>query len=130
MFHFALAPLSLLTFILGTIHFVNVLRAGDFTLASLVAFLGSVLFLLIVMKLRGYALKLQDRLVRSEENFRYYVLTGKRLDPRLTLKQLIALRFASDEEFPQLAERALEEKLSPDQIKQAVVNWRADHHRV
>ena len=130
LFHFFLAPLSLLSVILGIIQFVTVLLAGDFTLASLVAFLGSVLFLLIVFKLRGYGLKLQDRLIRSEENFRYFVLTGKRLDERLSLKQLIALRFASDEEYPELVVRTLQESLTPDQIKQSVVHWRADHHRV
>jgi len=57
-------------------------------------------------------------------------MTGKMLDPRLTIGQVIALRFASDEEFVPLARRAAEEGMTPDQIKRAVKNWRADLYRV
>jgi hypothetical protein len=79
---------------------------------------------------RVFALKAQDRAIRAEENFRHYLLTGKPHDKNLRLSQVIALRFASDEEMPALAKRAVEEKLSQKQIKQAIQNWRADHHRV
>jgi hypothetical protein len=57
-------------------------------------------------------------------------LTGKRLDPRLTLKQIVGLRFASDAEFADLARKAAEENMPQDAIKQSVKNWRADHDRV
>lgn len=79
---------------------------------------------------RVFALKAQDRAIRAEENFRHFILTGKPLDKQLRLNQIIALRFASDEEFPALAKKAVEEKLSQKQIKQAVQHWRADYHRV
>lgn len=79
---------------------------------------------------RLFALRAQDRAIRAEENFRHYILTGKPHDKNLRLSQVIALRFASDEEMPALAKRAVEEKLSQKQIKQAIQNWRADHHRV
>jgi len=79
---------------------------------------------------RLFALRTQDRAIRAEENFRHYILTGKPHDKNLRLGQIIALRFASDEEMPALAKRAVEEKLSQKQIKQAIQNWRADHHRV
>lgn len=79
---------------------------------------------------RVFALKAQDRAIRAEENFRHFILTGKPLDKQLRLSQIIALRFASDEEFPVLAKKAVEEKLSQKQIKQAVQHWRADYHRV
>jgi len=65
-----------------------------------------------------------------EENLRHYVLTGKLLDPRLTIRQVIALRFASDDEFVALAQEAAEKNLAPDAIKQAVKKWRADTYRV
>lgn len=79
---------------------------------------------------RVFALKAQDRAIRAEENFRHFILTGKPLDKQLRLGQIIALRFASDEELAALAKKAVEEKLSPKQIKLAITNWRADHHRV
>lgn len=79
---------------------------------------------------RLFPLKAQDRAIRAEENLRHYVLTGKLLDARLTLRQIIALRFASDAEFPVLALRAASEGLDPKSIKQAVQSWRADHDRL
>jgi hypothetical protein len=72
----------------------------------------------------------QDRAIRAEEKLRYFVLTGKPLDSRLRMGQIIALRFASDEELPTLARRAAEESLTPAQIKQAIQHWRADLRRV
>jgi hypothetical protein len=61
---------------------------------------------------------------------RHFILTGKLLDPRLTIGQIISLRFATDEEFPALCERTLQEKLSPDAIKRAIKTWKADYDRV
>jgi hypothetical protein len=81
-------------------------------------------------KIRLYGTKNQDRIIRFEEGFRYYVLTGKQIDPALTVKQLIALRFASDEEFVDLCTQAIKENMTPDAIKKAIVNRRADHQRI
>ena len=75
-------------------------------------------------------LKAQDRAVRAEESLRYYIATGKPLDPRLSLGQVIALRFASDAEYVELARRAAAEGVAPGDIKRAVKNWRPDTHRV
>ena len=98
--------------------------------------LQSTLFLLLVFTLisvsfhnRSFALKAQDRAVRAEENFRYFVLTGTPLPHRLTIYQIIALRFASDEEFVSLVDKTLRENLTPKDIKQAVKNWKADYYR-
>ncbi len=79
---------------------------------------------------RAFALKAQDRAIRAEENFRHYLLTGKPLDSRLRVRQIVALRFASDAELPGLAVKAADEKLKNEDIKKLIQNWRADHHRV
>ena len=79
---------------------------------------------------RIYALKAQDRAIRAEENLRHYVLTSKLLDPRLTLRQIVALRFASDNEFLELTIKAASSGMEPKAIKQAIKNWKADHDRL
>ncbi len=82
------------------------------------------------MAARVFALKAQDRAIRVEENFRHYLLTGEPLDPRLTTRQVIGLRFAADDEFVTLAKSAAESGTSEKEIKQAIQNWRADDYRV
>ena len=79
--------------------------------------------------LRVFALKAQDRAIRVEENLRHYVLTGALLDSRLTIRQIIALRFAQDEEFIELAKSAAERGTREDEIKKSIQNWRPDHYR-
>ena len=86
--------------------------------------------LFMAWKIRAYALKNQDRVIRFEEGFRYYVLTGKQIDPALTVRQLIALRFAPDEEFVELCAQALKKNMTPNDIKKSIINRRADHHRI
>ena len=112
---------------------VNLVKSwGDHTRiysASLILALIVALFLSGLFA-RMFALKAQDRAIRAEENLRHFAMTGKLLDPRLTIRQIIGLRFASDAEFLALAERAVRENLSEDDIKRAVKDWRADTYRV
>lgn len=85
------------------------------------------------MMRQHYALGNQDRIVRLELRFRYYVITGKRLElleSNLNFRQLAALRFASDEELAALVERTLKENLNAKQIKNLIVHWLPDHMRV
>lgn len=80
-----------------------------------------------------YALMNQNRIVRLELRLRYYVLTQQRLEAiegRLSFSQLAALRFAGDEELPELVNRVLSENLTAVQIKKAIRNWQPDHMRV
>ena len=79
---------------------------------------------------RIFALKAQDRAIRAEENLRHFAMTGKLLDAKLRVGQIVALRFASDAEFVTLARRAAEENMKPDAIKRAVKDWRVDSYRV
>ena len=97
--------------------------------ASLILVLTACMSVLAIYA-RVFALKAQDRAIRAEENFRHHILTGKLLDPRLSVRQIVALRFASDAEFPALAARAAAENLPPKEIKLAVKDWRADEYRV
>jgi len=78
---------------------------------------------------RSFATTVQDRAIRAEENLRHFAMTGKLLNPQLKMGQIIALRFASDEEFLALAKRAVEEQMSREDIKKAIKTWRADHDR-
>ncbi len=90
-------------------------------------------FILVAFALsfaRVYALKAQDRAIRAEEKLRYFILTNKMIPSQLRMGQIIALRFASDEEFVALTERAIVENLSAKEIKMAIKNWKADHNRV
>jgi hypothetical protein len=80
-----------------------------------------------------YGLGNQNRIVRLEMRLRYYVLTHQRfesIEPHFSFGQIAALRFAPDDELPSLVERALSEKLTPDEIKQKIVNWLPDEMRL
>jgi hypothetical protein len=93
----------------------------------------AIVFILMAGGARGYALKAQDRIIRLEERLRLRALLPAADHAHineLTVPQLIALRFASDDELPELAHRALTKNMEPKAIKQAIVNWRPDHHRI
>jgi hypothetical protein len=81
---------------------------------------------------RVYITALQDRIIRLEMRVRGAAILppARQADlERLTTRQIVALRFASDEELPDLLERAVREPLSPDAIKRAIRRWVPDHHR-
>lgn len=129
LYHFVTFFALVLTIIGGCVNLANAL--GDHSRlynASLILGLSVVVFSIYIYA-RLFALRAQDRAIRAEENFRHFVLTGKPLDPKLALRQIIGLRFASDAEFPALAARALAENLTEDQVKREVRQWRADHDR-
>jgi uncharacterized membrane protein len=130
LYHFVLAFLILLTFIGSLVNlYYSLADHSRLYNASLIVAISIALALLFIFT-RTFPLKAQDRAIRAEESLRYFILSGKRVDPRLTMSQFIALRFASDGEFVQLAQRAADENLSADAIKQSVKNWRADYDRL
>ncbi len=98
--------------------------------------IASIVFMIIwlsFMMRQHYSLGNQNRIARLEMRFRYYTLTHKHfeeVEQQLSLSQILALRFASNEELPELIERSIKEKLSPDEIKRSVKNWVPDHMRV
>jgi hypothetical protein len=124
-----LTLLAIVALLIGSIRNVIYSNRENLYSASLLVLVSLVLLSLYIHS-RAFAIKAQDRAIRAEESLRHFVLTGKPLDSRLTLQQIIALRFASDEEFPSLAQTAAEKGLSNDEIKKKVMKWRADWHRV
>ena len=93
----------------------------------------AVAFILMSWYLRAFPATVQDRVIRLEERMRLGRLLPPELRPRLgefTPRQLVALRFASDEELPELAARVLNEGITDKKaIKAMIRSWRADHLR-
>jgi len=135
LFHFFLLPVFGLALLAALFHFFAHITEGDFHdhfHAFLLVLLATGL-LVAVFKIRLYSLKVQDRVIRLEEQLRLTMLLPDQLRtriPELTEGQLIALRFASDSELPKLVERALNEKLSRNDIKKSIQTWRPDYWRV
>jgi hypothetical protein len=127
-YHYITLTLVLVGLIGACVNLAHAEASNHYSAALLV-----LLFLiagLLAWYARTFALKAQDRAIRAEEQFRHYVLTGKPLPTTLKISQIIALRFASDEEFAALAQRAANEKMAANAIKKAIANWRGDYHRV
>ena len=128
-FHLFLMPVALVLLI-GAI--VNVVRNPDFW-SSWWHLLAMIWAIIAMFKIRLYALKVQDRVIRLEERLRLHRLLTEPLLGKigeLSEDQLIGLRFASDGELPGLVEKTLAGKWDRKQIKQSVQNWRPDYWRV
>lgn len=129
--HFVATPLTLGLFIWSLTGLGNLTtdNKGEVVFRILV----SLALVLIAFIARIYGLRNQDRLIRLEMRQRYFELTGKSfkaLENQLRLGQIIALRFAGDDELLSLIDRTIAEKLSSKDIKLAVKNWQGDYHRV
>jgi len=128
LFHFFLLPIALASVIVAIVHAYKVPTGlnGWLIVVAITAFVA-------IGKTRGYALKVQDRVIRLEERIRLASVLQEPLRSRigeLTDTQLIGLRFASDAELPALVQRAIAEQLSRKDIKKSVTTWRADTARV
>ncbi len=129
-FHFVLLTIILLYLIGAITSLVRSFMYQTGHLLPTLAIISAIIFVFIYGYMRDFAVKVQDRAIRAEENLRHFVLTGKRLDPKLKMSQIVALRFAPDDEFPALAVKASAEDLTNDSIKKAIKNWKADNNRV
>jgi len=130
-FHIVLFFLLFIVFVLAIINMIRLVcdGCGDWLYFGFMPFLMSVSLLLMFWYVRLFPVSVQDRVILTEENLRHFMLTGKQLDTRLTKAQIIALRFAPDEEFLPLVKQAADENMKPDDIKKAIKTWKADHHR-
>jgi len=127
-FHY-IGMLSILALLGGSINYLCRATPDNKYLASLLTLTAFILVVLWIY-IRTFPLKAQDRAIRADENLRYYVLTGKLFPAELKIQQIIALRFAPDNEFVALVDRAIKENLSNKDIKLAIQHWKADFYRV
>ena len=130
MFHFVTLPAILALLIGSFINLKDAVGKGEGVYSASLICLIAIILLFLAFLARTFGLKAQDRAIRAEENFRHFPATGKPMDSRLRLSQIIALRFASDAEFIALAKKAADENLSVKDIKQAIKDWKGDYHRV
>jgi len=126
-FHFVTLLLILIFFIGSIVNLVHSEQSNLYS-ASLIC-LSGVIFSFLYAYTRIFPIRVQDRAIRAEENLRHMAIAGSLLDQRLTMNQIIALRFAPNEEFVVLAHRAAEENMKPGDIKKAIQQWKADHNR-
>ncbi len=129
LFHFVTIPLLILNFLYQA---VRLYQEPSWDRGVWVVL--GIVFILMALTGRLQALKAQDRLIRLEERLRYKEVLAPDLVQRaanLPTEKIIALRFASDQELPDLVTQVLEGKLTTSkEIKTAIKNWRGDYLRV
>ena len=128
-FHFFVLPVMLINFFWAVVMFVKTpsWNAGWWIVVSLA-------LAMLTTFVRTYSLKVQDRLIRLEEKLRYQQVLSPALAQQinaLTPGQIVALRFAADEELEELVSAVTAGKfVKTKELKQAIKHWRADHFRV
>ncbi len=129
--HFIYLPLLLVLQLMGIWKiFTDESNQLIWILFSVVIFL--ILYLALMLR-QHYALGNQNRVVRLEFKLRYFELFGKRSDEienQLSFEQIAALRFAYDDEFKTLLDKAIVQKLSGDEIKKSITTWKPDNNRI
>ncbi|MEI6473239.1 MAG: DUF6526 family protein [Holophagaceae bacterium] len=126
--HFVLLPVLLVTWFTSIWHLIKYP-----SLHAAWAMVLCLMLVLLALTIRGYALKVQDRLIRLEESLRIQRLLPADLAARsaaLTPKQCVGLRFAADAELADRVREALDENLDGEAIKKRIQTWRPDTFRV
>jgi Family of unknown function (DUF6526) len=127
-FHFFVLPVLLIN-----IGFQIYWCVKAFSVSSVVSLLMAVAIFVGIGTARGMVLKVQDRLIRLEERMRFERVLPADMHARIsefTIDQLVALRFASNAELPELARKVLEEKIVDRKaIKELIKTWRPDFAR-
>jgi hypothetical protein len=129
--HFFVMPVLLINFFVSI--YLTIHHWPEYRSLHLWWILVSAALAVLAFKSRVNDLKVQDRIIRLEEHLRLATLLPS-ADlahiQELDIKQIVALRFASDAELPALVHKTITQGLEPKAIKQSIVNWRADNHRV
>ena len=127
-FHYIALPLLLVNFFGALFRVTQEISFYTFNGVGL-----AISLIVVAVFTRLFALKAQDRVIRLEEQIRMQTFLPDALKAqvgRLTMGQIVALRFASDEELVDLTQDALDQNTSPNALKQAVKHWRPDYNRV
>lgn len=128
LFHFIVSPLLTINWI-----YAGIQLRGSVDTPHVVAFISAFTLVLLALSARGMALTVQDRVIRLEMRLRLKELlpSSQHGDiAKLTRKQLVGLRFASDAELPGLVAKVLADDIqNADAIKKMVTTWVADDLR-
>lgn len=127
--HFFIIPVMLINFVWSVVDLIKLpgWNTGRWTVVSFA-------LLMLTVLVRTNPLKVQDRIIRLEERLRCQRILSPSLSQQasaLSPSQMVALRFAGDEELEELVGAVVAGKLTkPVEIKRAIKNWRADTFRV
>jgi len=128
-FHYVAMPILLANFVWRVVGLFDGITI-DASLNVLVA----VALIIVALLARIFALGAQDRVIRLEMRLRMRELLPEGLQGRIndfTPTQMIALRFASDAELPELARKVLDENITKGTpIKKMITDWQGDYLRV
>ena len=128
-FHFFAVPVLVINFFWSLYR----LKVLGFSFEGIFGVILAAALVVAILEVRLFALTVQDRVIRMEERLRYERILPEELRWRaeeLTVGQFVSLRFASDEDLPQLMRKVLDEKLTGRKaIKQLIKNWRPDYLR-
>jgi hypothetical protein len=130
LFHYVGYPAVTFALVVSGFNLYKAIEAGSGRLNAAALFALTVGVMIIMWFARSFALKAHDKAIRAEENLRYFAMTGQLLDSKLKMSQIVALRFAPNNELVELAHRAVAESLSSKQIKSSIKNWKEDNNRV
>jgi hypothetical protein len=127
-FHFVVLPIFLINLIWSIYRL-----AHGFSAEAVMSVLLAVAFILLALTARRFAMTVQDRVIRLEMRLRLQQLLPGNLReriPEFTVGQLVAMRFASDSELPELARKVLDEKLTDRKaVKKLIRDWQPDLQR-
>lgn len=124
----------LIAAIMGTVGLLMPNSTAGHCLIGTAVVIHAIASIYALLMMRQYATKLQDRIIRTEMKLRLAAVLPEELKgpaKKLSVKQLVGLRFASDEELPELTRKVLDENISKaDAIKKLIKDWQADNYRV